>query len=156
MTVAPSSLAAPRTPAGDAARALAALACGALFGFGLALSGMMDPARVRGFLDVFGRFDPSLAFVLAGAVVVSFAGVRLAQRRARPLLDETFHLPSRGKIDARLIAGAALFGVGWGMGGLCPGPAIAGLVLGLPKIFVFFVAMVCGVLAHDRFFARRG
>ncbi|ACK50860.1 protein of unknown function DUF395 YeeE/YedE [Methylocella silvestris BL2] len=129
---------------------LAALGCGALFGFGLALSGMIDPARVRGFLDIFGRFDPSLAFVLAGAVAISFVGVRLSHRLRHPLLDDSFHLPTGRTIDAKLIGGAALFGIGWGMAGLCPGPAIAALALGKGGVFVFALAMAAGILIHDR------
>lgn len=136
-------------------RALAALGCGAIFGFGLALSGMMDPARVRGFLDVLGRFDPSLGFVLAGALAVSAAGYALSRRMRRPLLESAFHVPGQGKIDARLIAGAAIFGLGWGMGGLCPGPAISSLSLALPQAFVFVCAMIAGILIHDHWQAVR-
>ncbi|WP_395666160.1 DUF6691 family protein [Methylocella sp.] len=140
---------------GLAAKSLASLFCGLLFGFGLSLSGLIDPARVRGFLDIFGAFDPTLAFVLGGAVIVSFLGVRAARTLPRPVLDDQFHTPGKGRIDARLIAGAAVFGVGWGMAGICPGPALAGLALGLPKFFVFVVALVAGVLLHDRVFAAR-
>ncbi|PNG26748.1 YeeE/YedE family protein [Methylocella silvestris] len=129
---------------------LAALGCGALFGFGLALSGMIDPARVRGFLDIFGRFDPSLGFVLVGAVAVSFFGVRLSRRLRHPLLAESFHVPAGKTIDAKLLGGAALFGIGWGMAGLCPGPAIAALALGNGGVFVFALAMAAGILIHDR------
>jgi uncharacterized protein len=107
-----------------------ALASGVIFGFGLSLSGMLDPARVRGFLDIAGQFDPSLAFVLAGAVAVSSAGYLISRRLRHPLLDSMFHLPVKQDIDLALVAGAAIFGVGRGMSGLCPGPAIASLALG--------------------------
>jgi uncharacterized membrane protein YedE/YeeE len=130
-------------------RAAAALASGVIFGFGLALSGMMDPARVRGFLDVAGRFDPSLGFVLAGALAVSGLGTALSRRAPRPLLDEAFHLPSRKDLDWKLLGGAAIFGIGWGMAGFCPGPAVASLSLGLPETFVFTAMMLVGILLHD-------
>jgi uncharacterized protein len=106
-------------------RLLVALGTGGLFGFGLSLSGMLDPKRVRGFLDIFGSFDPSLAFVLLGAVSVSAAGYLLSRRMREPLFERSFHLPAQRRVDRRLIAGAAVFGIGWGMSGLCPGPAIA-------------------------------
>ncbi len=143
------------------AQNLAALAAGVIFGFGLSLSGMLDPARVRGFLDVAGHFDPSLAFVLAGAVAVSGLGYLISWRLPRPAFDASFHLPQRTDIDRRLVVGAAIFGVGWGAAGLCPGPAIAGLSLGLAPIFAFAAMMLLGVLIHDhwpalqRFRARR-
>lgn len=129
---------------------VAALISGAIFGFGLALSGMLDPARVRGFLDVAGDFDPSLGFVLAGAVAVSGAGYRISRRMRRPLFDSAFHLPARKDIDMRLAAGAAIFGVGWGIAGLCPGPAIADLALGLAPVFLFTAMMLVGILIHDK------
>ncbi len=131
-----------------AARPATALACGLLFGVGLAISGMLDPTRVRGFLDVFGAFDPSLAFVLAGAVATSFLGVRVARGMGRPLLVERFDWPSAKTIDTRLIVGAALFGIGWGLAGLCPGPAIADLVFNGPRVVAFVVAMLCGMAAY--------
>lgn len=137
------------------ARIFVALAAGVIFGFGLSLSGMLDPARVRGFLDVAGRFDPSLAFVLAGAVGVSGAGYLISRRLRRPLLDTTFHLPANKDIDVPLVAGAAIFGAGWGMSGLCPGPAIASLVLGLAPIYVFAATMFAGIVIHDSW-AQRG
>jgi hypothetical protein len=120
------------------ARILAALVAGAIFGFGLSLSGMLDPARVRGFLDIEGEFDPSLAFVLAGAVAVSSFGYLISRRLQRPAHDCTFHLPTRKDVDLRLVTGAAILGVGWGISGLCPGPAIASLArsfqpLSLPR-----------------------
>jgi len=130
-------------------RAIAALAAGTIFGFGLALGGMLDPSVIRNFLDFFGDFDPRLAFVFAGALAVSAAGYALSRRRRQPVLGGGFAIPAGQKIDQPLIAGSALFGVGWGMVGLCPGPAIAGLALGLPSIFIFTVAMLVGMAAHD-------
>jgi uncharacterized protein len=131
------------------ARSLVGLAVGVIFGFGLALSGMLDPARVRGFLDVAGHFDPSLAFVLIGAVAVAGAGNLIARRLRQPMFDTAFHLPTRKHIDLPLIAGAGIFGVGWGMSGLCPGPAIASLSLGLVKTLVFTAMMFAGIIIHD-------
>ena len=130
---------------------LAALACGLLFGFGLAISGMLDPTRVRGFLDVSGRWDPSLAFVLAGAVVTAFVGVRSAHFLKRPILAERYEWPEGRGIDGRLVVGSAMFGIGWGLSGLCPGPAIADLTLGVPAFVIFAAAMVGGMLLHGTF-----
>lgn len=128
----------------------AALASGAVFGFGLSLSGMLNPARVQGFLDIFGAWDPSLAFVLGGAVAVAFIGVQMTKRMRRPVFDDAFHVPTSGRIDASLIAGSALFGLGWGIGGFCPGPAVASLAIGLPQTVLFVVAMLTGMTLHDR------
>lgn len=129
-------------------RAAVALAAGLVFGFGLSLSGMLDPARVRGFLDVAGDWDPSLAFVLGGAVTVSGAGYALARRLRRPALDGRFHEPAKGRIDPPLILGAGLFGIGWGLSGFCPGPAVAALSTGALPVAVFVLAMVAGMGAH--------
>ncbi len=134
-------------------RALAAFAVEALFGFGLALGGMIDPAAIRGFLDFAGAFDPRLGFVFAGAVAMSAGGYALSRRLRRPAFADSFAVPARGEIDAPLLAGAALFGLGWGMVGLCPGPAIAALALGLPSVALFVVCMLLGMAAHD--LARR-
>ncbi|WP_457583394.1 DUF6691 family protein [Ensifer canadensis] len=131
-------------------RLVATLASGVIFGVGLSLSGMLDPARVRGFLDVTRDWNPSLAFVLGGAVVVSALGVIMTRRMQSPLLDDAFHLPANRVIDRRLIFGSALFGVGWGLIGLCPGPALASLSLGLPATMLFVVAMLTGMALHDR------
>ena len=129
-------------------RAILALLSGAVFGFGLALSGMMNPARVRGFLDLFGDWDPTLAFVMGGAVIV-MAIVWLVQRgMERPLLDLQFHLPATQVLDKRLIGGSALFGVGWGLVGLCPGPAVASLGTALVPAAVFVGAMAAGMLLY--------
>ncbi|MBZ9559101.1 MULTISPECIES: DUF6691 family protein [unclassified Modicisalibacter] len=117
---------------------------GLLFGLGLAISGMTDPARVIGFLDVAGAWDPTLIFVLGGAVVTTFIGYRLAWRRPMPLFESRFQLPTRRDLDARLLGGAALFGIGWGLSGYCPGPAVASLpVLSWP-LALFLIAMVIG------------
>lgn len=134
-----------------ALRSLAAGLSGLIFGFGLSLSGMLDPARVRGFLDPMGAWDPSLAFVLGGAVSVAMIGTRLSRRLQQPLLDSSFHLPTGTRIDRPLLLGSALFGVGWGMAGLCPGPAVASLTLGIAPTALFVIAMVAGMRLHDRF-----
>ncbi|GLQ78939.1 membrane protein [Mesorhizobium huakuii] len=134
---------------------VAALAAGTLFGLGLALSGMLDPVRVQGFLDIFGAWDPSLAFVLGGAVAVAMAGMAWLRRMSRPLLADRFHLPMKSPIDARLVVGSAIFGLGWGLGGFCPGPAVASLSLGLTPTLVFVAFMLAGMVAHDRFFVGR-
>jgi hypothetical protein len=102
---------------------------GLLFGLGLLISGMADPAKVQNFLDVFGTWDPSLAFVMAGAVAVTFVGYRAAFRQPAPLLTERFHLPTAAAIDRRVVWGAAVFGIGWGLTGFCPGPAIVSIPL---------------------------
>ncbi|WP_458759200.1 DUF6691 family protein [Afipia sp. TerB] len=121
------------------------LALGFLFGAGLVISGMADPAKVLNFLDLFGTWDPSLAFVMGGAVVVAFLGYRLVLRRERPIVGSAFHLPTRNDIDVRLIAGPAIFGIGWGLGGFCPGPALAALGLGAAGTLIFVPAMLIGM-----------
>jgi uncharacterized membrane protein YedE/YeeE len=120
-------------------------AIGLVFGLGLVVSGMVDPAKVQNFLDIFGTWDPSLAFVMAGAVAVTFVGYRMAWRNSRPVLDERFHLPETTAIDRRLVLGAAVFGIGWGLGGYCPGPAFTGLGLAAPGTIVFVPAMLVGM-----------
>lgn len=132
-----------------------ALAAGGIFGFGLSLSGMLNPVNVQGFLDIFGAWDPRLAFVLGGAVMVAFIGVQIAKRMQHPVFAETFHMPTNRRIDKPLILGSALFGLGWGIGGFCPGPAIASLSLGLPQSILFVVAMLVGMAFHDAFWSRR-
>lgn len=137
-------------------RIVVALLSGALFGFGLSLSGMLDPARVIGFLNLAsGHWDPSLAFVLGGAVAVAVPGVMLQRRLRRPVLDDRFHLPEKTEIDGRLLAGAALFGAGWGLAGFCPGPAVSALSVGLAPVFLFVAAMAAGMMLHDRVIAGR-
>lgn len=125
---------------------IAALVAGALFGAGLVISGMTDPAKVRGFLDLAGRWDPSLALVMAGAIAVHLPLARLVLRRRAPLFAGAFDLPQRKDIDRRLVFGAALFGVGWGLAGVCPGPAIVSLGAGSAAPVVFVVAMIGGTL----------
>jgi uncharacterized protein len=131
-----------------ALRALGALLCGAIFGLGLAVSGMMNPAKVTGFLDVAGDWDPTLVFVMGGALLVTVPTFRLILGRGRPVLDRRFSLPDRTGPDGRLISGAALFGVGWGMDGFCPGPAVAALATGLSPVLAFTAAMVSGMVLH--------
>ena len=128
---------------------LLALAAGVLFGLGLTVSGMVNPARVLGFLDVAGDWNPTLAFVLAGAVVVAGAGFALARLRATPLLEPTFLTPARSGLDGRLIGGALIFGVGWGMVGYCPGPALAALALGRWETLLFVLAMLAGMALFE-------
>lgn len=134
---------------------LAALASGALFGVGLVLSGMTDARRVLGFLDVFGSFDPSLLFVLGGAVATTALSFRFVLRQRRPLLASTFELPQAKHVDRRLLGGAAVFGVGWGIAGYCPGPALVGLGAGASEALWFVPAMLAGTLLH-RLSERRG
>jgi uncharacterized membrane protein YedE/YeeE len=126
------------------------LLAGVLFGAGLAVSDMINPARVLNFLDVAGSFDPSLAFVMAGALGVTFIGYRLAFMRTAPAFDTTFHLPTAQDLDARLLAGAAIFGVGWGLAGICPGPGLAVIVSLEPKAFVFVVTMLVGIIGASK------
>ena len=132
---------------------LVAGAAGLLFGAGLALSGMVNPEIVLGFLDVAGAWNPALLFVMAGAVPVTFVGYRLAFGRGRPWLAAGFDLPGARAIDWPLLLGAALFGAGWGLAGYCPGPALASLPSLHPGTLVFFAAMVCGLWLVR---ARRG
>ncbi len=135
-------------------KALVALLAGALFGAGLALGGMTDPRVVLGFLDVSrmadGQWNPRLAFVMGGALAVTFVGYRLVWRRGRPWLAEKFSLPTKTKIDPRLLGGAALFGAGWGLAGYCPGPALASLPALDGGLVLFLVAMLAGLAAARR------
>lgn len=126
-------------------RGFIALLSGAIFGLGLAISGMMDPLRVRGFLDILGDWDPTLAFVMGGALVVMAIAWRIQKAMHTPVVCEEFHLPGTKLIDGKLIGGAALFGIGWGLAGLCPGPAIASLATNLVPAGIFVVAMVAGM-----------
>jgi uncharacterized protein len=129
--------------------ALASLVCGLIFGVGLVISGMTQPAKVLGFLDVLGKWDPTLAFVMAGAVIVSAIGFALTKRRNAPIFVARFDTPALSTIDGRLVAGATLFGIGWGLVGLCPGPALVNLASALPTAMYFVGAMVVGMLLHD-------
>lgn len=141
------------------ARIVAALVAGLLFGIGLTVSRMIDPAVVLAFLDFGaipdGGWNPSLAFVMAGALVVTAIGYRLAFRRTRPLFAERFALPAKHPIDRPLIAGGVLFGLGWGLVGYCPGPALAGLAVGPAKTWLFVAAMLVGMGVHRVVFAGR-
>lgn len=128
-------------------RVAVALACGVLFAFGLAIAGMTEPAAVIAFLDVGGRWNPSLALVIVAAIAVFLPAVRLSRRRGRPLCAERFDPPARGAIDVRLLGGAALFGLGWGASGYCPGPAVASVGRGGTGIVTFLGAMLIGMLA---------
>ena len=130
---------------------LIALASGLLFGLGLIASGMTDPVKIQGFLDLFGRWDPSLAFVMTGAILVAAVGFALARRRRLAWSGVTMDLPRNQRVDMRLLLGGALFGVGWGMGGLCPGPALTALGAGFVPAFWFVPAMLAGMWLHDRF-----
>lgn len=127
---------------------IAALAAGALFGLGLAMSGMTDARVILGFLDVFGAFDPTLLFVLGGAVATTTLLFRFVLRRERPVLAACFQVSAASRIDARLLGGAALFGIGWGIAGYCPGPALAGLGAGAGEALWFVPAMFAGMLLH--------
>jgi uncharacterized membrane protein YedE/YeeE len=122
-----------------------ALLAGILFGAGLALSGMVDPARVRGFLDLFGHWDPTLAFVMGGAIVPMALAWRIRARMTKPLLAQGFALPGTAVIDRRLASGAVIFGIGWGIAGLCPGPALADLALAPAPALIFVGAMLAGM-----------
>jgi uncharacterized protein len=129
---------------------LTALLAGLLFGAGLLISGMTSPAKVIGFLDVFGRWDPSLAFVMIGAIGVHFVALRWILARPGPIFGGAFQRPERSAIDAPLVVGAALFGVGWGLGGVCPGPGIVDAAAGSGYAIVFTIAMVLGIVAEQR------
>lgn len=133
--------------------ALIALAAGLLFGVGLAVSGMFDPAKVLGFLDLAsfaaGGWDPSLALVMTGALIVTLPAFQIARRRRQPLAAAQFQAPAAGAVDRKLMLGALLFGIGWGLVGYCPGPALAALAFGAAGTLVFAAAMVAGMLLHD-------
>jgi uncharacterized membrane protein YedE/YeeE len=124
---------------------LSAFASGLLFGLGLTVSQMVNPAKVLGFLDIFGTWDPSLALVMGGAVVMSGLGHAVAKSRGVPVLTSRLEIPTRRDLDPRLIGGAALFGIGWGLVGLCPGPALTALTFGPWPVFVFVAAMIAGM-----------
>ncbi|MFA7433255.1 MAG: DUF6691 family protein [Gemmobacter sp.] len=126
-------------------RILSALLIGAVFGAGIALSGMANPAKVLNFFDIAGTWDPSLAFVMGGALAVTALGYRLVLRRPAPLLDARFHLPGTSRIDLPLIGGAVLFGIGWGITGFCPGGVIPALGLAEHDAFLFVAAMMAGI-----------
>lgn len=127
------------------------LISGILFGVGLVLSGMTQPSKVIGFLDFFGNWDPSLAFVMGGAVLVNLVLFRFIFKRQRPLFAEKFHLPTSKDIDWRLVTGGALFGIGWGIAGFCPGPGITSLVSLQAPAFIFVIAMAAGMFLFTAF-----
>jgi uncharacterized membrane protein YedE/YeeE len=138
--------------------ALSAFAVGLVFGLGLILSGMTDPSKILGFLDLAGAWDPSLAFVMGGAVLVGFVAFRFACKRAVSFLGSAMHLPIARHIDRELILGSLVFGVGWGVAGYCPGPAVVALGAGQDKAVVFVIAMLAGMALYeavDRFFYAR-
>ncbi len=127
---------------------LVALSSGALFGLGLTISGMVDPAKVIGFLDVAGDWDPTLAFVMGGALLVAISAFRLIFKRSQPVLEDEFELPTKKELDASLLGGAAVFGVGWGLSGFCPGPSVTALASGLAPVFAFVAAMIAGMALY--------
>jgi uncharacterized membrane protein YedE/YeeE len=128
---------------------LASFACGFIFGLGLLISGMVQPAKVLAFLDILGAWNPSLAIVMGTALVVTYVGYAVVRGRGRPVLAARSLWPTAADIDGRLIHGSAMFGLGWGLVGLCPGPAIEALVSLSPAVLVFVVAMAAGMIAHD-------
>jgi uncharacterized protein len=119
---------------------------GVIFGTGIAIAGMANPAKVLNFFDIAGTWDPSLAFVMGGALAVTFVGYRLVFPRGVPLFDTSFHLPTARLIDARLVGGAAIFGIGWGISGFCPGGALPALGVFHPEVWLFVAAMVAGMM----------
>lgn len=122
---------------------------GLLFGVGLMLSGMTDPAKVIGFLNVFGNWDPSLAFVMGGAIAVGFFAFAVAKKRTTSFFGGALHLPNAHQIDRRLVIGSLVFGAGWGLAGFCPGPALVSMAAGQDKALVFVLAMVFGMIAYE-------
>lgn len=134
-------------------RIVSALIVGVIFGLGLTISGMIDPAKIIAFLDVTGRWDPSLLVVMAAALATTFIGYRVVLARAKPVFDDKFQLPAAKTIDRQLLTGASIFGAGWGLAGLCPGPAISASALFFAPTLAFLGAMIAGMVAHD--FTRR-
>lgn len=133
---------------------LMSLIAGLVFGIGLIVSGMADPAKVLGFLDLAGAWDPSLALVMVGAIAVGVVGFAAAKRRRQSLLGLPMQLPTAGTVDRRLVAGGLMFGIGWGLAGFCPGPALVALGMGSAKAVVFVLAMLAGMAVHA-FFQKR-
>lgn len=129
-------------------------ASGVLFALGLGISGMTNPAKIIAFLDITGKWDPSLALVMVGAIGAYSLLYRVVRRNEAPLFAEAFSVPDRRDIDARLVAGATLFGVGWGLGGFCPGPSIVALLSGAPIVFVFVVSMLLGMAVFEAIDSR--
>jgi len=135
-------------------RILLALITGLVFGIGLIVAGMTNPAKVLGFLDLAGRWDPSLALVMAGAILVALPAFRIAARRRQSLLGEPMHLPTATRIDRRLVLGSLAFGAGWGLAGFCPGPALASLATGAVQPLIFCAAMLAGMGIFELFERR--
>ncbi len=131
-----------------------ALLCGLLFGLGLSLSQMVDPNKVLAFLDLGGNWDPSLAFVMLGALAVAAPAFHMIQKRRKPLLEDGFHVTHKTALDKPLLSGAAIFGIGWGMTGYCPGPAVASLGFGNLEALVMVVSIYAGFFS-ERFFAKK-
>jgi uncharacterized membrane protein YedE/YeeE len=136
-------------------RAFAAFVAGLIFGIGLIVSGMADPSKVIGFLDLAGKWDPSLAFVMLGAIAVSVVAFRLAGKRSGPVLGGSFRLPTARRIDRRLVVGSLVFGVGWGLAGFCPAPAVVAYGAGYFKAVVFVFAMIAGMAVYELAERRR-
>ncbi len=128
---------------------------GLLFGLGLIVSGMTNPVKVIGFLDLAGAWDPSLAFVMGGAILIGSGGFALAKKRQRSLLGAPMHLPTSTKLDKRLLLGSLAFGVGWGIAGFCPGPAIVSAAAGQPKAWIFVAAMLSGMALYSMLEQRK-
>ena len=133
---------------------IAALACGLIFGLGLILSGMGNPAKVQNFLDFFGHWDPSLALVMGGAIAIGLIAFAWAQTRSTALLGEPMQLPGNTAIDKKLLTGSALFGVGWGLAGFCPGPALMNLATLQAEVWIFVAAMLAGMVLQHAWAAR--
>jgi uncharacterized membrane protein YedE/YeeE len=136
-------------------RDIFSIASGLIFGLGLILGGMSDPAKVKAFLDLFGNWDPSLAFVMGGAIAVGVFAFAAGKKRTASWTGERMEIPNSKVIDTRLIVGGVLFGTGWGIGGFCPGPALVALGSGLMPAAAFIAAMLAGMVVHDRFLAKR-
>lgn len=130
---------------------LAAFSSALIFGLGLGLSGMTLPAKVIGFLDITGQWDPSLMAVMVGAILVHSVSFRLITKRSSPVLVSEFKIPTNRDIDWKLVLGSAIFGAGWGLGGFCPGPALVGVVTGEPSVLIFVLSMVAGIYLHHFF-----
>lgn len=130
-------------------RHFSALLTGLIFGLGLVISQMVNPAKVIDFLDIFGNWDPSLAFVMSAGLIVTFIGYKLVLRKSKPFSADKFQVPTNRTIDKRLASGAVLFGVGWGLVGLCPGPAIAALFIGGFPVIMFLAAMMAGMALFE-------
>ena len=135
-------------------RLLTALVSGLIFGAGLGLAGMLNPAKVAGFLDLFGNWDPSLAFVMGGGILVNAAGHQLVQRRPSPLFADSFQLPLSQAIDRPLLIGSGIFGIGWGLAGLCPGPVVASLLLNPAGMIPFILLLLAGLWVGQKIAPR--